>query len=349
MTRMERAREEVRAAEFGRCAQGVVRVLTLGVAPGPVLEVLDLGATVHRLWVTGGDGVRRNVVLGHAGPQEYLDSSDFLGASIGRYANRIDSGRFVLDGHSVQLDTNDRGNHLHGGTDGFHRRLWEVVQLSQAQAVLRLVSAAGDQGFPGELVVHARFEVTDRAVQVHYEAVTSHPTVVNLTNHAYFNLDGDGSGPVDSQVLQVGAGSYLAVDERGIPGALTAVEHTVFDLRAPARLGPRIARSGGFDHSFALDGAGWRHAASLDSPVTATRMELSTDQPGLQVYTGTAFDGSRRSSTGRPYERAAGIALEPQLFPDTPNRPELGSAVLRPGETYTAGVEWRFTALGIAR
>ena len=346
MTRMGRARDDVGAAEFGRCALGVVRVLTLGTAPGPVLEVLDLGATVHRLWVTGGDGVRRNVVLGHAGPQEYLDSSDFIGASIGRYANRIEAGRFVLDGHEIQLDTNERGNHLHGGPHGFHRYLWEVVQLSEGQAVLRLVSAAGDQGFPGELVVHARFEVTDDAVQMRYEAVTSDPTVVNLTNHAYFNLDGDSSGPVDDHVLQVRAGSYLPVDDRGIPGELTPVDHTVFDLREPARLGPRIAGSGGFDHNFALDGSRWRHAASLDSPVTATRMELSTDQPGLQVYTGTAFDGSGRSSTGQPYERAAGIALEPQLFPNTPNRPEFGSAVLRPGETYRAGVEWRFAALG---
>lgn len=334
-----------RVASFGPSTCGPVRVLTLGDAPGPVLEVLDLGATVHRLWVTGGDGVRRNVVLGHAGPQEYLDSVDYIGGSVGRYANRIDGGRFVLDGHEVHLETNERGNQLHGGAEGFHRRMWELVHLADDEAVLQLLSPAGDQGFPGELVVRARFVVTDCSVGLSFEAVTHEPTVVNLTSHAYFNLDGDSSGPIDDQLLQVRARTYLPVDDHGIPKDLEPVDRTRFDLRVPARLGPRIAKTGGFDHNFALEGCRWRLAASLDSPATRTRMELSTDQPGLQVYTGNAFDGSRRSTTGQPYERSAGVALEPQLFPDTPNRPEFGSAVLRPGETYTAGVEWRFSTL----
>src|SRR4051812_17812797 len=143
--------------DFGDSRVGPVRRLSIGAEPGPVLELLDLGATVHRLWVTGGDGVRRNVVLGHATPDEYLDSSDYIGATVGRYANRIRDGRFELDGRTVELTTNDRGNTLHGGTDGFDRRVWEVVSHADDHATLRLTSGDGDQGFPGNVVVHARF------------------------------------------------------------------------------------------------------------------------------------------------------------------------------------------------
>jgi aldose 1-epimerase len=335
----------MRSRQFGESSRGPVQVLAIGSEPGPVLEVLDLGATVHRLWVTGGDGARRNVVLGHATAEEYLDSVDYIGGTIGRYANRIRNGRFTLDGQTVQLATNERGNHLHGGPEGFDRQLWEVVRHTDDRLALRLVSPSGDQGSPGELIVVVVFETTDEAVRMRFEAVTDAPTVVNLTSHAYFNLDGDGTGAIDGQLLQVAAGTYLPVDALGVPLDPVPVDETPFDLRAPAQLGPRIAETGGLDHNFALDGTGWRRAATLHSPATRTRMELGTDQPGLQVYTGIGLDGSRRSTTGQPYEQSAGLALEPQLFPDTPNRPEFGSAVLRPGETYVARLEWRFVGL----
>ena len=189
----------------------------MGPSPGPVLEVLDLGATVHRLWVTGGDGVRRNVVLGLATPEEHLDTVGIIGGTVGRYANRIKDGRFPLDGQTVQVATNERGNHLHGGPDGFDRRIWDVVRHTDDQLTLTMTSPSGDQGFPGELIVVAAFETSADSVRVSLSAGTDAPTVVNLTNHAYFNLDGDGSGPIDDQLLRVAADTYLPVDDVVIP------------------------------------------------------------------------------------------------------------------------------------
>jgi galactose mutarotase-like enzyme len=330
-----------------------VRRLVLGEAPGPVLTLLDLGATVQGLEVTGGDGRRRGVVLGQATPADYLASTDYLGSTVGRYANRIAGGRFELDGAEVRVGTNDRGNHLHGGPDGFDRRLWEIEEHSARHALLSLESPDGDQGFPGTLRATVRFEVDRDVVRVDFEAATDAATVVNLTSHAYFNLDGVGHGTVDDHLLTVEADRYTPVDDTGIPlGDLAEVAGTPLDLRTPVRLGEAI-RSGdeqvagahGIDHNFVLRGEGMRRAAVLISPRTRTRLELSTDQPGLQVYTGNFLDGSRPSADGGRYRQGDGIALEPQLFPDTPRRPEFGSAVLRPGETYRAALEWRFGAV----
>jgi aldose 1-epimerase len=326
---------------FGPSSRGPVQKLVLGSAPGPVLEVLDLGATVHRLWVTGGDGVRRNVVLGHATAEEYLTSKDYIGATVGRYANRIRGARFELDGRSVQVEPNEGDNQLHGGPDGFDKRVWEVVEHGPDDATLRLVSPAGDQGFPGTVTVLARFSVTDDGFRLTLEATTDAPTVLGLTSHTYLNLDGDSSGPVSDQVLRVDAEEFVSTDDHGIPGQLTPVEGGPFDLRTPRALGEVPA----VDHCFAVTGDGVRVAAVLDSPATRTRAALVTDQPGLQVYAGKSLDGSTRSTTGSPYGPGAGVALEPGQHPDTPNRPEFGSAVLRPGETYRSHIEWRFEAI----
>lgn len=342
----------MRIDSFGASAQGPVQRITIGSAPGPVLELLDLGATVHRLWVTGGDGVRRNVVLGHASPDVYLASTNYLGGTIGRYANRIAQGRFPLEGREVQTSVNDRGNTLHGGPDGFDRRIWEVGDSSEDHVTLRLVSPDGDGGFPGRLEVSARFEATDDSVRVQLEATTDAATVVNLTSHAYFNLDGEGTGTVDDQLLRVDSEDFLPIDETGIPlEAPASVQDTPFDLRLPTRLGectrgqhPQVVSARGIDHNFAPRGSGWRVVATLDSPRTGTRMELRSDQPGLQVYTGNGLDGALRSTQGGLYRQGDGLALEPQLFPDSPNRPGFASPVLLPGETYRACLEWRFRA-----
>lgn len=334
---------------FGECSAGPVRAFVLGSAPGPVLEVLDLGATVHRLWVTGGDGVRRNVVLGYATPEEYLAGSDYLGATVGRYANRIAGGCFPLDGEVVRLATNENGTTLHGGPDGFDRRVWDVVENGEDRLTLGLVSPDGDQGFPGQVTARARWEVAEETVRLVLTATTDAPTVVGLTSHAYVNLDGDSAGPaggqVGAQLLAVQAEEYLPVDRAGIPLDPVAVAGTPFDLREPALLGPRIVETGGLDHCYVLPGSGVRPAATLDSPATRTRLVLSTDLPGLQVYAGGSLDGSGRSVTGHRYGPGDGLALEPQLLPDTPNRPDLGSAVLRPEELWSASLEWRFSAL----
>ena len=329
-----------------------MRKLVIGAAPGPELHLLDLGATAHRLEVSGSDGRRRNVLLGHAAPDGYLTSTDYIGGTIGRYANRIANGRFVLDGRTIQVGAHDRGNHLHGGPDGFDRRLWDVADLSSDHVVFELLSPDGDQGFPGNLRARTTYTVGDEGVRITLEATTDAVTVVNLTSHAYFNLDGEDSGSVDEHLLQVSAEEYLPVDRTGIPvGECVPVAGTPFDFRSATLIGPavrseheQVAWARGIDHNFALDRRALAEpAAVLESTRSGIRLEVVTDQPGLQVYTGNFLDGSRRSSTGRLLRQGDGIALEPQVFPNTPNRPESASAVLRPGETYLSTIAWRLT------
>ena len=336
---------------FGTTPHGeAVERLVLGREPGPVLHLLTLGATVHRLDLTCGDGVRRNVVLGHATPEAHLASPHHLGATIGRYANRIAHGRFVLDGTVHRVAAQDGGHHLHGGPDGFDRRVWEVVAAAADRVVLRLVSGDGDQGFPGRLTAETAYAVTPQGVCIELTATTAAPTVVNLTNHTYFNLNGDGSGTVDHHRLTVPADELVPVDATGIPlGPLAPVAGTPLDLRRPREVG-RVVRArddqlemaGGLDHCFAVRGSGLRTHARLESPHTRTALTLRSDQPGLQVYSGNLLDGSPRSSEGLGYRQGDGLALEPELFPDSPNHPEWPSAVLRPGETYRHTIEWLF-------
>ena len=340
---------------FGQLPDGRdVALLTIGTAPGPVVDVLALGATVHRLEVAGGDGQRRNVVLGHPDVAERLASGDYIGGTIGRYANRIAGGRFVLDGREVAVGAHDRGNSLHGGPDGFDVRLWDVVAHDADSVELALVSPDGDQGFPGTVEVTVTYRVVGDTVSVAMAATTDATTVVNLTNHAYLNLDGEGSGTIDDHVLSVDADDYTPVDATGIPlGDHEPVAGTPFDFRAPTPIGPairaehpQVADARGIDHNYVVRGEGLRRAAALESPRTSTRVEVWSDQPGLQVYTGNFLDGSRRSTSGARYRQGDGIALEPQRFPDSPNRPGWPSAELRPGGTYRCSIEWRFAVSG---
>lgn len=336
---------------FGTLPDGRdARLLTIGSAPGPVVEVLTFGATVHTLEVAGGDGVRRNVVLGHADLEERLASSDYIGGTIGRYANRIAEGRFTLDGREVRVGTHDRGHSLHGGPDGFDARLWDVVAHSADEVVLTLTSPDGDQGFPGSVDVTVSYRVEGDTVAWTTTATADATTVVNLTNHAYFNLDGEGAGTSDAHVLTVEADDYTPVDATGIPlGDHAPVEGTPFDFRDPTVIGPairtehpQVTDARGIDHNYVVRGEGLRRHAALESPRTRTTMELWSDQPGVQVYTGNFLDGTRRSTSGALYRQGDGIALEPQLFPDSPHRPEWPSAVLEPGQTSRCRLEWRF-------
>lgn len=327
-----------------------VGVWRLGSKPGPVVEVLDLGAAVHRLEVRGADGRRRNVVLGHRTAQDYLDGRYFLGAVVGRYANRIRGGRFDLQGEEVQVGVNDRGNQLHGGPDGFHRRTWTVMSHDASTLALRLLSEDGDQGFPGNLEVTAVYAVSDCGLTLDLAARSDKATIVNLTSHVYLNLDGNGSGPVDDHLLHVAADRYLPVDATGIPtGPPLPVEGTPFDLRRPARLGavvradhPQIVEARGVDHDFLLSHPTAEPAVTLTSTTNGTVMRLFCDQPGLQVYTGNFLNGSTVGSDAASYRQGDGIALEPQRHPDTPNRPDLGSAVLLSDETYMHSIHWCF-------
>ncbi|HYH35174.1 MAG TPA: aldose epimerase family protein, partial [Nocardioides sp.] len=226
--------------------------------------------------------------------------------------------------------------------------------VSGERALLRLESADGDQGFPGRLTTHAAYAVTPVGMRLELTAATDAATVVNLTSHAYLNLAGDGSGTVDDHLLTVPADAFTPVDDTGIPlGRQDAVAGTPFDLREPRRLGDvvraphdQLVRAGGLDHNYVVGGSGLRTHARLETPATRTSLTVRSDQPGLQVYSGNFLDGSRRSTRSVAYRQGDGVALEPQLFPDSPNHPEWPSATLRPGETYRHTIEW---VLGVDR
>lgn len=305
----------------GHLADGrAVRRVTIGSAPGPVLTLLDLGATVERLEVTGGDGLRHDIVLTLPGPADYLASREYVGATLGRTANRIAQGRFDLDGEAVRLLTNEGPHHLHGGPDGFARRTWELADLGPTHALLRLISPDGDQGYPGQLTVEARFAVHADRVALSLSATTDASTIVNLSNHAYFDLGPD-------TVLTVPAEEYAPVRPDLIPtGEVATVSGTPYDLRSP-----RLLADLDLDHHFVIGGDGLRSVALLESERAGLRIEVRSDQPGLQVYTGNPLGG---------------VALEAQGFPDAPHHPGFPSIELRPGETYRATIEWVVGALG---
>ena len=294
--------------------------VTIGTEDDLQVDLLPLGARITAVRVPLPDGSRRDGALGFGSREEYLACDDFLGATVGRVANRIRGGTFVLDGVRHRLPVNDRGNTLHGGPGGFDRLDWTVVEHGECHAVLELVSPDGDQGFPGTLTVRATYAVEGRELHTTYAATTDAPTVVNLSSHPYWNLAGaDGTeGAVQGHRLEVSARTYLPVDDTGLPeGEPEPVGGTPYDLTVPMPVGP------GLDHCWLLDGEPGclRPVAVLEGG--GLRLDLATDQPALQVYTG----GGRWN----------GIALEPQHAPDSPNRPAWPSTVLRPGEEY----RWR--------
>jgi aldose 1-epimerase len=302
------------------------RHVVIGGPPGPVLRLAALGARVDGLEVACGDGVRRDVVLSGAG-----SSGDFLGATIGRFANRIAGGSFELDGQQHRLATNEGTTTLHGGPQGFDRRVWDVVDADGSSVRWRLTSPDGDQGFPGRLVAEAAYVVLSDGFRLTLTATTDAPTVVSLTHHGYAALDGSGS--IDDHVLTVPAGLRVPVDDHGLPTGDPAPVDPGHDLRGGRRLGD----VGALDHTFVVPGSGVRPVAVLTAPWTRTTLTVLSDQPGVQVYTGDWL---------RSHPARAGVALEPQLFPDTPRhegRAGWPSAVLRPGEEYRHVLEWRFS------
>ena len=311
------------------------------------LEVVSTGASVRRLVVLE-EGGPVDLVLGHADPAAYRIAEGALGASVGRFANRIAGGRFSLDGVEHRLSTNQFGNTLHGGADGFDRREWTVLEEAPDRVALALTSPDGDQGFPGRLEATVTFTVEPGAVRIDYSARTDAPTVVNLTNHAYFQLDGAGSGPIDDHLLAVRAGAFLPIRDDLVPtGEVRPVDGTPFDLRRARRLGDALSAdddqlrlAGGLDHCMVLDGSGMRTVARLRG-ASGRWLEVDTDQPGMQVYTGAHFDGSTLGLDGAPHRPRAGVALETQGFPDAPNHPEFPTTVLRPGQTYRSRTAWR--------
>lgn len=341
-----------RTTPFGEMPDGgAVTAYEIGVEGGPRVRLLDLGATVQSLRLPAPDG-EVAVCLGYASVEEYLSKHNgYLGATVGRFANRIAGGRFELDGRTYELAANEPPNLLHGGPDGLSHRVWSVVSHSVDDVTFEIASPDGDQGFPGELRVRATYRVTGDSVRIELSAETDAATPVSLTNHTYFNLGGAGS--VEEHVLTLDADDYLPIEVDGVPtGEVLPVAGTPFDFTAPAQVGPRVGvddeqirRGSGLDHPYVLRGAGLRRAARLEHPASGRYFEVLTDQDSLQVYSGNHFDGTLTDATGSPQVRFAGIALEPQRYPDAPNRPEFPSAVLQPGERYTCTIVWSFGAV----
>lgn len=335
---------------------------------GPVrLHLSTYGAAVHRLRLLDGRGPE-DVVLGHVSLPDYVAERDFMGATVGRYANRIRGGTFVLDGTRHDVPANDGEAALHGGPHGFDRRVWRTERASASEVELSISSPDGDQGFPGALEVRVTFRVVGPVVSIAYESTCDAPTVVNLTNHSHFDLSGEGGDGVDAHLLQVPAAHVTEVDAELLPtGRLLPVEGTQLDLRTarPLRdvvrsVHPLITAAQGVDLDYRVDG--WRgddsggaapHGAEpdlrlmarLEHPGTGRALQVRSDQPGVQVYTGNFFDGTTVGRSGRLLRQGAGVALETQLPPDAPNQPGFPSAVLRPGQVARTTTAWTFTHL----
>ncbi|MES9587460.1 MULTISPECIES: galactose-1-epimerase [unclassified Streptomyces] len=316
--------------DFGTLADGTpVHRWTLE-RDGTRVRVLTYGGIVQSVEVPDRDGARAGVALGLpdlAGYERF--TGPYFGALVGRYANRIGGARFELDGRTHRLTPNEGRNQVHGGARGFDKRVWRAREVAGG-VELSLVSEDGEEGFPGRLAVSAAYTLDEGgALRITYRATTDAPTVLNLTNHTYWNLAGDGSGSALGQVLRIAAGRITPADAESLPtGAFLPVAGTRFDFREPVPVGA------GYDHNFVLDGTG--PAAELYDAASGRVLTVTTTEPGLQLYTADHFDG-------RPFGPCAGIALETQHFPDSPNRPEFPSTVLRPGEESVSTTVYGFT------
>jgi aldose 1-epimerase len=323
---------------------------------GLSVTILNYGGIIQSLRAPDRDGRFANVALGFSDLRDYFDKSPYFGCITGRYANRIAGARFEIDGQPYQIGKNDGDGSLHGGFKGFDKFLWETRQPDEWSLVLSRTSPDGEEGFPGELAVSVTYTLTrDNRLRIDYRAETSKPTVVNLTNHSYWNLAGEGSGTIENHMLKLNAPRFTPVNSALTPtGELALVAGTPFDFAAPRRIGDRIRESHpqllhgrGYDHNFVLDRADLTdgsliEAAVLTDPASGRRMIVLTTEPGIQVYTSNFFDGSVVGSSGRAYRQGDAIALETQHFPNSPNEPSFPSTVLRPGEVFESTTIFAF-------
>jgi aldose 1-epimerase len=316
--------------------------ITLRGEDGFALSLSPLGARLTELSAPDRDGRIADVVLGHDTARDHLAHRSYMGATCGRFANRIAGGCFVLDGVTYQLDLNEGPNQLHGGSSGFDSRTWNIAEVSKTHATFTLTSQSGDMGFPGRLTAACTYRLVGKMrLLIEMTAQTAAPTIINLAHHSYFNLGGHRSGDILDHSLLIAASAYLPVDRANIPtGEIAAVTGTPFDFTSPRRIGQNLPGPGGFDHCFCLDSPverigdhELRFCANLKDPNSGRRLQVWTTAPGVQVYTGAHFNGTPGKAAAR-YPRFAGVALETQGFPDAPNHPSFPSARLDPGQTY---------------
>lgn len=345
--------------DFGQLVDGTsIQLFTLMNSHGMMVKVIDFGGIVTELQVPDKNNQFDDITLGFESVAPYCDASPYFGALIGRFGNRIAQACFVLDGKTVQLPCNDGANHLHGGVAGFHRVKWNATPFETEEAVglhLTYLSVDGDQGYPGNLHVTVTYELTnDNELHVRYHAVTDQATPVNLTQHAYFNLAGihQKTSNILGHEMMINADAYTPVNSNLIPtGSITQVTDTPFDFRVPQAIGARIDNvdqqleyGKGYDHNYVLNKVTpteFSLAAKVREPISGRVLELWTQEPGLQFYSGNFLDGSL-TGKGCNYGHRSGFCLEPQHYPDAPNQPSFPNVILRPGEVYSSHTMYRF-------
>jgi aldose 1-epimerase len=353
MTLSVHAQTQVTSEPFGKLPDGTaIEIYTL---KSPMLEarVLTYGGILQSLRAPDRSGQFADVVLGFDTFEPYIANPAYFGAVVGRYANRIAHAKFSLEGKPYALYKNDSDNTLHGGKHGFDKAAWKAKRIDNG-VELTHVSPDGDEGYPGTLTTTLRYTLTGNALRIEANATTDKPTVLNISYHSYFNLSGQGRGDILHDVLQINASRYTPVDAGLIPtGELASVAGTPFDFRKPTEVGARIGanheqltRGRGYDHNWVLDHAPGEIAiaAEVFDPVSGRVLEVSTDQPGIQFYTGNFLDGSLAGKDGRVYQKRYGLCLETQHFPDSPNHPDFPSTELRPGQRYHTVTVYRLSA-----
>jgi aldose 1-epimerase len=345
---------------WGRVDGQRVDLYTLTNSDRMKVTITNYGGIIQSIWIPDRRGHRDNVALGFDNLRDYVTSSPYFGCITGRYANRIAEGRFTLDGVEYQLATNDGPNHLHGGDVGFDKRVWDATPIEDDDSVsleLTYTSPDGEENYPGTLDTTVTYTLTnDNEIEIDYHATTDAATVVNLTNHTYFNLAGEGSGTIEDHELMLNADHYTPVDETLIPtGEIAPVEDTPFDFTRSTAIGERI-RSGheqivigrGYDHNFVLDRGDPEDdsmilAAEVTDPRSGRTLEIHTTEPGIQFYSGNFLDGTLVGTSGNVYRQGDAFALETQHYPDSPNQPNFPSTVLRPGEVYETSTVFAFS------
>jgi aldose 1-epimerase len=346
----------VQSQPFGSVDGRAITLYTLTNAHGMEVRAMNYGGIIVSIRVPDRNGEFADVVLGHETLDGYRPNPPFFGAIVGRYANRIANGTFKLDGETYSLPKNDGPNTLHGGDKGFDKAVWDAEPLKGRTGVaFSYFSKNGDEGFPGNLRVKVTYTLTNaNAIEIDYEATTDKATPINLSNHSYFNLKGEGNGDILDHEIMINADRFTPVDKNLIPtGELGPVKGTPLDLTKPTKMGARIDENyeqlvlaHGYDHNFVINrpGGGLVLAARVYEPTTGRTLEVSTTQPGVQFYTGNFLDGTITGKQGHVYKRRYGFCLETQHFPDSPNHPDFPNTILRPGETFREKTVFKFSA-----
>ncbi len=353
---------QAKRATFGTLPDGSkVEAITLSNHKGVSATLITYGASIQALITPDRKGKSADIALGYADLDHYLSTPQYFGATVGRFANRIAKGQYTVDGKTYQAPVNNGVNSLHGGTKGFDKVNWTVTKVTDgpsASVEMEYVSPDGDMGYPGEMTVHALYSLNENnELTIKYTATTKADTIVNITNHAYWNLAGEGSSrSINDMKLTLLADRYLPTDSGAIPtGELRSVKGTVFDFRTPTAIGKRVRDASdqqivfgrGYDHNWiarTTRAPAPRLMAVVEDPVSGRKLELLSDQPGIQFYSGNFLDGTSSGKSGHIYREGDAFVLEPQIFPDTPNQPSFGSALLKPGQTYSNTLIYRFSA-----